>query len=122
MSIHSIGVDLVEIDRIEKIINTYGEKFLNKIYTIKEIHYCRKFKHADSFAARFAAKEAVLKATGMGLRNGMKWTDIEIENNRSGKPEIKLKGRAAQYLETYTIFLSLSHTRNLAIAMVVVES
>jgi holo-[acyl-carrier protein] synthase len=121
VTIHSIGVDIVEINRIESIIKKYGTQFLNKIFTPKEVEYCSQFRSGESFAGRFAAKEAVLKATGFGLRQGMRWTDIEIINNDIGKPMVRLSGKTAQLLENFSVYLSLSHTKTTAIAMVVVE-
>lgn len=122
MGIHSIGVDIIEIDRIDRCIQRYSNKFLNRIFTRNEIDYCQKFADARSFAGRFAAKEALFKATGRGMRDGMKWTDIEIVNTKEGKPEVKLRGVTARYLSHFSIFLSISHSQTTAIAMVVVES
>ncbi len=121
MGIRSVGVDLVEIERIERIINRYGNNFLNRVFTQSEIVYCSNKNNFNSFAVRFAAKEAVFKATGLGLREGMTWQDVEILNNEVGKPQIFLHGKTAQLLKGRKIFLSLSHTKTLAIAFVVVE-
>ena len=122
--IKGIGVDIIEIDRIKDAVDKYGEGFLQKVYTAKEISYCRRRKsyRIPELAVRFAAKEAYSKAIGTGIsgfgrrNNGVKWTDIEINNNSAGKPLIYLKGK-----ESKTAHVSLSHSRNYAIATVYVE-
>ena len=121
MPVHSIGVDLIEIDRLRKIINRYGQKFLTRIYTENEIDYCSRFRDQASYAARFAAKEAVFKATGLGLRGDMSWKDVEIINDENGKPVVRLYGKTARMMGKFKLHLSLSHSRGMAIAMVVCE-
>jgi holo-[acyl-carrier protein] synthase len=121
MNVHSIGVDLCEIGRIERILEQYGERFLTKIFTADEITYCAvKHYPAASFAARFAAKEAALKAFGTGLRGKFRWKDIEVNNDALGKPEFKFYGETARVVKERTVFLSLSHTGEYAIAFVVI--
>jgi holo-[acyl-carrier protein] synthase len=120
MEINSIGVDLVEIERIEKMIERYGAKFLKRIYTDVEISYCGKKKDRGSYAARFATKEAVFKATGLGLGQSMRWKDVEVVNDEKGKPNVKLYGKTAEILGEKKIHLTLSHSKDAAIAMVVV--
>lgn len=119
MSVYSVGVDLIEIERIEKMLNKYGDKFLKRIFTDVEIEYCDKKKNRGSYAARFAAKEAVFKVTGLGLGKGMTWKDVEVVNDEKGKPEIRLYGKTAQLLKSKTIHISLSHSKDASIAMVV---
>ncbi len=121
MSVHSVGVDLIEIERIEKLLEKYGEKFLKRIYTDHEIAYCEKKKNKGSFAARFATKEAVFKATGLGLAKGMTWRDVEVMNDDKGKPYVRLYGKTAEILANKKIQLSISHSKDAAIAMVVVH-
>jgi len=123
MSIKGIGVDIIEIDRFKKIIEKYGDRFLTRIFTEKEIKYCRqKFDlGAASFSARFAAKEAMLKAIGTGLRDGLNWKDMEIVNDELGKPFFNLSGKTAKVLENQKIFLSLSHSINNSTAFVIIE-
>ncbi len=121
MSVHSVGVDLIEIERIEKLLDKYGEKFLKRIYTDHEIDYCTKKKNKGSFAARFATKEAVFKATGLGLAKGMTWRDVEVINDERGKPHVRLYGKTAELLANKKIQLSISHSKDAAIAMVVVH-
>jgi len=121
MNVHAIGVDLCEIDRIGRIVEQHGERFVNKVFTPEEIAYCLKRQSsAASFAARFAAKEAVLKALGTGLRGKFRWKDIEVKNDKLGKPELKFYGATGRILKNRKILLSLSHTSDYAIAFVVV--
>lgn len=117
----SAGVDLIEIARIEATIARYGDRFLTRVFTEEELYHCRG--QAPQLAARFAAKEAVSKTLGTGLQ-GITWRDIEIVTEASGKPTIRLHGRAAQraaQLNLAHFALSLSHTREHAIALVVAE-
>lgn len=119
------GVDLVEVDRIAQSIERYGDRFLRRVYTDKEIAYCtRKRNSAESFAARFAAKEAGAKALGTGINNGVGWHDIAVGRLPGGRPELELFGaakRRAEKLGVRTISLSLTHTSQVAVAMVVME-
>jgi len=118
------GVDLVEVERIETMLSRYGERFLTRVFTDREIGYCRG--RSPELAARFAAKEAVSKALGVGIQHqeGVGWREIEVVSDAHGKPAVILTGRAAQRageLGLSTFALSLSHTREYAIAMVVAE-
>lgn len=122
MPIKSVGVDIVEIDRIENLLEKYGEKFLKRIFSEKEIAYCSKKKDRGSYAARFATKEAVFKATGFGLGKGMTWKDIEVINDEKGKPSVRLYGKTAEMLNDRKVHLSISHSRDAAVAMVIVEN
>lgn len=118
----AVGVDLVEIPRIARAIARWGDRFLERVYTHDEILHCRG--RVSELAARFAAKEAISKTLGVGIwwRGGIAWTEAEVRSNRLGKPEVRLYGRAAecarqQGLDEWAV--SLSHTREHAIAMVV---
>jgi holo-[acyl-carrier protein] synthase len=123
MSVFSIGVDIADINRVRRMIDLYGDRFVNKVFTAAEIEYCRqKAAHAESFAARFAAKEAVFKAAGSGLGLGMWWKDVEVINQENGKPFLRLHGATAKILQHKRLHLSLSHAGNQAIAMVIVEN
>ena len=123
MSVYSIGVDIADIDRVRRMVDQYGERFTRKVFTETEVVYCRsKAAYAHSFAARFAAKEAVFKALGTGLGLGMWWKDVEVINQDNGRPVLHLHGHTARMLQDKTVHLSLSHSGNQAIAMVVVES
>jgi holo-[acyl-carrier protein] synthase len=109
-----IGIDIIEIDRIKKSIETYGNKFLSKIYTPIEIDYCNskanKFQH---YAARFAAKEAVYKALATGWQKDLHWQDIEIINQPTGMPIASLKGKLKKFLTNdKDLKISLSHSNN----------
>jgi holo-[acyl-carrier protein] synthase len=119
------GIDLAEIGRLQKSIERYGSRFLDRIYTAAEQAYCqRKRNSAESFAARFAAKEAGAKALGTGISQGVGWLEIEVARERSGKPTIQLHGRAAQIaarLGVVRIALSITHTADLAMASVILE-
>ncbi len=122
MGIQAIGVDMAEIDRIAQTIARHGERFVKRIFTAAEIAYCAPKAGAESFAARFAAKEAVFKAVGTGLRDGMCWHDVAVVNSPLGKPELRLSGKTAEMLAGRKVHLSISHSGNFAIAMVVVEA
>lgn len=119
------GIDLVEIARIQSSMERFGERFLNRVYTSAEKDYCqRKRNSAESFAARFAAKEAAAKALGTGIRDGVTWLEIEVVREPSGRPSIALHGRAftlAQQLGVRSATLSLTHTGTLAMASVMFE-
>jgi holo-[acyl-carrier protein] synthase len=121
-----LGCDLIEISRIEDSLQRYGERFLQRVYTPGEISYCqRKMKHAaESFAARFAAKEATAKALGTGISRGISWREIEVRREPGERPTIVLSGRAAEraaFIGIRSIQLTLSHSREIAMAVVVVE-
>jgi holo-[acyl-carrier protein] synthase len=121
-----IGTDLMEIARIQKSVARFGDRFLQRVYTASEIHYCsRKKNAAESFAARFAAKEAGAKALGTGISYGISWLELEVTREPSGKPSLQLSGRAADRalaLGVTRISLSLTHSRDTALAVVVMES
>ena len=117
----SSGVDIIEISRIRRVLDRYPQRFLHRVYTDGEIAYCRG--RAPNLAARFAAKEATMKALGTGIR-GVAWKDIEITRRESGAPGVLLHGRAklrAQRLGVLDISLSLSHSREYAVAFVVLQ-
>ena len=118
------GVDIIEIRRIKKSIEELGEGFLNRIYTNREIAYCesKKIGKFESYAVRFAAKEAVSKAIGTGIGARVSLIEIEVENNEMGAPFVKLfgdTGKTAQNLNINSFSLSLSHCKEYAVAIVV---
>ncbi len=121
-----VGTDLMEIARIQQSIARFGERFLQRIFTSSEIRYCQRKKNAaESFAARFAAKEAGAKALGTGISHGVTWLEVEVAREPSGKPSLKLTGRAADRARTLgvtRISLSLTHSRDTALAVVIMES
>ena len=113
------GIDIIEIDRIQNVLRKHPKRFLRKIFTEYEINYCRG--RATQLAARFASKEAAMKALGTGIR-GVGWREVEVQRLRSGKPYIILHGRAKKRAESMgikKIELSISHSKNLATAMVI---
>ena len=116
------GVDIIEIKRVEKVASSYGDRFLKRIYTDDEIKYCRG--RAPQLASRFAAKEAVMKALGTGIR-GVGWRDVEVTRKRGMAPDIKLHGRAqkrASQIGLKGLAISLSHSKEFAVASVIGES
>jgi holo-[acyl-carrier protein] synthase len=115
------GVDIIEIPRVGQVLGRYGQRFLDRVFTPEEISYCRG--RPPNLAARFAAKEATMKALGTGTC-GVGWKDIEVARKESGEPSIKLHGRAerrAQRLGVQEVALSLSHSREYAVAFVVIR-
>jgi holo-[acyl-carrier protein] synthase len=120
------GVDLIEIERIANSIERYGVRFLHRVYTDHEIAYCSlKRPSAESFAVRFAAKEAGAKALGTGISRGVTWNEFEVGREPGGRPVLELHGRAellARELGVRTISLSITHTGSLAMATVLMES
>lgn len=123
--IFGTGIDIVNIERIDGLMGRWGDRFLERVYTEREILRCQRMSRPpECFAIRFAAKEAFLKAIGSGLRNGIQWTDIEVENDPMGKPLLSLHRRAREVLQTHRIektFLTLSHDRPFAVAHVLLE-
>lgn len=120
------GVDLCEVDRIEKSIERFGDKFIKRIYTPGEIAYVeRKANKFERYAARFAAKEAGMKAIGTGWRLGVTWQDFEVANLPSGKPTLRFHGVAAKFAERLgvkNVALSITHTAQLGMAHVILEN
>ena len=124
--IYGIGTDIIEINRIKSVLNKYGDKFKYKCFHQNEISWSNsKLKSAESFAKRYAAKEACAKALGTGLARGVFWKDIEVLNNKYGKPFIRLHNNALNFLnkkinKNAKIELSLSDEINFAIANVII--
>jgi holo-[acyl-carrier protein] synthase len=113
-----IGTDLIEIARIEQSVARYGDRFLERVFTPAEIAYCRRKKNAaESFAARFAAKEAGAKALGTGISHGISWLELEVLRALTGRAADR-----AQSLGVARISLSLTHSRTVSLAVVVMES
>ena len=119
------GVDLCEVPRMEAAVVRYGSRFLERIFTAREIAYAdRKANRFERYAARFAAKEAGMKALGTGWHGGIAWRDFEVVNLPSGRPTLEFHGRAAEVaakLGVRQVALSLTHTKEQALAMVVLE-
>jgi holo-[acyl-carrier protein] synthase len=123
MKIHGIGNDIIEIERIERSIERYGQKFLDRIFTKEEQNYCLKHHHSPrNFAGRFAAKEAVVKALGTGIREGVSWLDIEIINDAEGKPCVSFSTKLQETFPNTQIHLSISHAKQYATAVAILVS
>jgi len=122
-----IGVDLAEVDRIREALErpATGERFRGRVFTPGEQAYCeRRRGKYESYAARFAAKEAMMKALGRGWSREVSWTEIEVTRERGGRPSIRLHGRTAAYAEKlgiHRISLALTHTAEIAMAEVIAE-
>lgn len=120
------GTDMVEVARIARSIERYGQRFLHRVFAPEEIAYClQKRNFAESFAARFAAKEAGAKALGTGIQYGITWTELEVRRLPGQRPSLHLSGRAeemAARLGVRHISLSLTHTGTLALAVVQMEN
>ena len=119
------GIDLVKIERIEKIIKKWGNNFIFRIFTSLEREYCEKKKgnKYQSYAGKFAAKEALLKALGLGLREA-NWKEIEIKNNKLGQPVIDTSGKLKNVVSAKGVskyFISITHTKEYAVAQVILE-
>ena len=122
MSMNAVGVDIIEIERIERALEKFGARFLGRVYTPLEAAFCRG--RVSELAARFAAKEAVMKALGTGAR-GVAWREIEVLPNHRGKPLVYLHRRAAKRAERIgltALDISMSHSREFAVAFVVGQS
>src|SRR3989442_9369208 len=121
-----MGVDIAEVGRIQGAIERHGEVFLKRIYTAQERAYCEQFKNKyERYAGRFAAKEAAMKALGTGWRGGVRWQDIEVMREASGKPTLALRGAAgeiAKRLGVKQISMTITHTTKEALAQVIFES
>jgi holo-[acyl-carrier protein] synthase len=119
------GIDIAEVPRIREAIERHGERFLKRIFTEGEIQYCEsKANRVERYAARFAAKEAGMKAIGTGWNHGVRWRDIEVARKPGGRPTLVLHGKAAEFaakLGASNIALSLTHTAEQAFAQVILE-
>ncbi len=123
--IYGIGTDLVQVSRIEEALERWGRRFQDKVFTPGEIRYCLgKRRPGPSFAARFAAKEAFVKALGIGMRRGVHWKNVEVTRGLLGRPVLSLNGPALELCHREQIkglFLSLTHDRDYSGAVVVLE-
>src|SRR5450432_3345007 len=120
------GIEIAEVPRIAESIARFGDRFLRRIYTEGEIRYCEsKANRVERYAARFAAKEAAMKALGTGWNHGVRWRDIEVTRQPGGRPTMTFHGKAAEFaaqLGAVHVALSLSHTAEQAIAQVILEN
>ena len=119
------GIDIVNIDRIDHLLTRWGDPFRCRVFTEREIVRCQKqARPSECFALRFAAKEAFLKAIGLGYREGIRWTDIEVENDSMGKPSLSVQRKAKeliQMLRVHQTLLTLSHDHPYAVAHIILE-
>jgi holo-[acyl-carrier protein] synthase len=114
----STGIDVIEVERIHKAMERWGERFLRRIFTAGEIRYCRQKRRPEiSFAVRFAAKEAAMKALGRGPREGVRWKGLEVVNLESGAPTLQPGRSVRDLIGDKRVLISLSHTRELAVAV-----
>src|ERR1700740_340712 len=120
------GIDITEVPRVAESISRFGDRFLRRIYTEEEIRYCEsKANRVERFAARFAAKEASMKALGTGWNHGVRWRDCEVVRMPGGRPTISFHGKAGEFAARLGVkhaALSLSHTAEQAIAQVILEN
>jgi holo-[acyl-carrier protein] synthase len=124
--IFGVGIDIIEVERIQKELSKEGERFKARVFTKNEIEYCEpKATKAQHYAARFAAKEAFFKAMGSGWSKGFAWTEIETAKNEEGKPYLITSGKVKEFLKqnkVSNIQISLSHIKETATAIVILES
>jgi holo-[acyl-carrier protein] synthase len=120
-----MGIDIVEVKRISAVIESQKERFLRRVYTLNEVAYCEQFRNRfERYAGRFAVKEAAMKALGTGWSRGVRWVDLEVARERSGRPTLALKGEArkiADRLGVKRIAISITHTAEQALAQVIFE-
>jgi holo-[acyl-carrier protein] synthase len=123
MMIRGIGLDMVTVSRFERMIDRYGDRLLNRLFCEDERRYCSRYAHpAQHYAARFAAKEAMLKA--LGVPKGLSWHDLEVVSESNRQPGVRLRGKAEQVARERGIarmFVSLTHEMDMAAAVVVAE-
>lgn len=118
--VQGIGNDIIEIERIAKAIQRQGQRFLDTVFTSQEQDYCQRHQQAERhFAGRFAAKEAVVKALGVGFRQGVSWLDIEIVNDALGKPVVTLSEKLSAQFQNPNILISISHCKEYASAVAI---
>ncbi|HJW98736.1 MAG TPA: holo-ACP synthase [Terriglobales bacterium] len=126
MAIVGTGVDICEVGRVRDAIERFGERFLKRVFTEAERNYCdSKRNRNERYAARFAAKEAAMKAIGTGLRRGVSWQDFEVGREPGGRPTILIKGKGAEFaakLGMKRAALSITHTKEQAMAQVILEN
>jgi holo-[acyl-carrier protein] synthase len=120
------GIDIAEVHRIRESVERFGDRFLRRVFTEREVRYCeKKVTRFESYAARFAAKEAGMKALGTGWSHGIRWRDIEVVRPQGQRPTLQFHGEAAAVaakLGTKNIALSLTHTAEQAVAHVILEN
>jgi holo-[acyl-carrier protein] synthase len=118
-----IGADITEVERIKGSILKYGKRFIERVFTKTEIEYCEMFKEYRylHYAARFAAKESFSKAIGTGITQGFRFKEIGIKNKENGKPVVELFGAMLEKWGNYNLYVTLSHTKENAVAFIIIE-
>lgn len=117
MNILGLGNDIIEVQRIQNVLDRHGKAFLDKVFTKKEQEYCFKHKEpARHFAGRFAAKEALVKSLGTGLKTGLSWLDFEITNDEAGKPQVNYSSKIKAEFHQPRFLISISHCKAYATA------
>ena len=120
--VEGLGVDVVEIARVRQVVDRWGEHFLGKVFTDREIAYARARKNSiHHIAARFAVKEAIAKAVATGWGSGFRWKDVEVENDGRGKPSVILRGTLKTLLEGANVQVSISHSETVVVGVAIVE-
>jgi len=120
--IYGTGIDIVEVERFQRIVEKWGDRFISRILTDNEKHFClNRSNSVSSIAARFAAKEALYKSIPESLQQHAGWQDMEVISDNSGRPHVRLFGELAAGLENYKVHISLSHSQKSAIAIIVIE-
>ncbi len=120
---NSIGIDIAEVKRIKDLVQRWEGRFVNRVFTQNEAEYCfKKGEVYRSLAARFAAKEAAFKALGSGWGQGVGWKDVEIVSKNGSKPQMVFHGRAKEMVGNREVTMSLSHTENYAVAVVLIQN
>ncbi len=115
--VNGIGTDIIEIRRIHEAIERHGDRFIDRLFSNREKSYCRQYRDSvPRFAGRFAAKEAILKALGTGLKPDITWLEVEVINDVHGKPEVHLSDRLAQLFPHTRLLISISHCKEYATA------
>ena len=119
------GIDIAEVPRVAEAIERFGQRFIKRVFTDDEIHYCEsKANRVERYAARFAAKEAGMKALGTGWNHGVRWRDVEVRRQPGGRPTLVFHGKAAEFAARMGVTnttLSLTHTVQQAMAQVILE-
>lgn len=121
--VEGIGIDIVEVKRVREATERWGERFLKRVFTQGEIDYCFSKRHGyGSLAGRFAVKEAVFKAIGTGWKGGVEWKDVEVVRKSDERPEVGLSGKAKEIVKDREVLISISHTKDHAIAVAVITT
>ncbi len=117
-----VGVDIVEIDRFKELLEKWGDHFLKKIFTEREIDYCLSKRNSHQhLAGRFAVKEAISKAISTGWAGNFRWKDVEVLNDKSGKPFVSFHNKLKEELNSCCVHISISHSNNYAVAFAIIE-